>query len=326
MKIGWYSETNPSIVEKSVLYFNHVVNHFTPNANPNDVRLYTKENYIECLKNLTYNPENEVNDRFFVHLPYFQVFQEPDGKDIVIFDWYKDIVDATFDLPQVHGYYIADEPEVWGTEYTSIKTPFDQKLASQAFSYIKSKCDKPVLLVFCDRDLFMKTGMNKNINKICDVLGFDFYPYMTKSQINAKNLGFAQGSAEEKRWIQKEVQDFAKLYENLELKDQNTPYFCFVTQGCGEFNQKGEPNFGQRDVTVEELDFLYATVCDNFLKKPDYYLFWDKAYADKNVYMIAIEHITNLLFSANTYIDWNIKKKPSIFKRIVKTIKKILKR
>lgn len=324
MKIGWYSETQPSILEKSVLYFNHVVNYFTPNADKNDVRIYTKENYIQCLKNLPLSPNNEINERFFVHLPYFQVFPDQDGNEIVIFDWYKDIVDATFDLPQVYGYYIADEPEVWGSGYTSTNTAFDQKKAKQAFSYIKSKCDKPVMLVFCDQQLFFKTKLNKNINKICDVLAFDFYPFMTREQIKSKNLAFEPGSVEERRWLEKEVVGFAKLYENLKLKNQNTPYYGFVTQGCGEFDQNGEPNFGQRDFTAEELDFLFATVCDTFFKKPDYYLFWDKHYADKNMSSVALDHITNLVFSPNWYIDWDIKRKPSIFKRIMQKIKKFL--
>lgn len=323
MNIGWYSELHPSYSEKSILYFNHVVNAFTPNADKNNARIYTKENYIQCIKNLPTFDKTGVSDRFFVHLPYFQVFQEPDGKDIVIFDWYKDIIDATCDLPQVYGYYIADEPEVWGTEFTSIKTPFDQQKAMEAYAYCKERTDKPVLLVFCDRSLFLKAGMNKTINKICDILAFDFYPFMTQKQINVKNLGFVAGDENERRWIKDEIYKFVCLYAGLEAKSQNTPYWGFVTQGCGRLDKDKNPNFGQRDFTTEELNFLYTTLIESFREKPDYYFFWDKDYADDNAFSNAWSHIINLP-TLNYLNDISKPKKQSIFERIVVTIKKLL--
>jgi hypothetical protein len=323
MKIGWYSEQNPMAAEKSVLYFNHIVNFLTPNADHNDARIYTKENYINCLKNLPLYELSDVHDRFIVQLPYFQVYNDEKGNDIVIFDWYKDIVDATFDLPQIHGYYIADEPEVWGTPYTSIKTPFDKDKAAEAFSYIKSKCNKPVLLVFCDRDLFVENGFAPKINQICDVLGFDYYPFMTKNQIKQKNLGFEPDSQEERDWIERELKGFARLYDDLDKRGRKPPYFAFVTQGCGEFTDKGVLNFGQRDFTRQNLDFLYTKLVDIFEKQPDYYLFWDKSYADNNAFATAWDHILKIE-SLNYQIEQNQVKKQPIFKRIARKIKKLL--
>jgi hypothetical protein len=324
MNIGWYSEIYPSHSEKSILYFNHVVNAFTPNADKNDVRIYTKENYIQCIKNLPVFEKNGVTERFFVHLPYFQVYTDQSGNDIVIFDWYKDIIDATYDLPQVCGYYIADEPEVWGTEFTSTKTPFDQQMAMDAYSYCKERTNKPVLLVFCDRSLFLKSGMNKTINKICDILAFDFYPFMTQKQIDSKNLGFTAGDENERRWIKDEINKFTKFYSELETKNQHTPYWGFVTQGCGEFDKNRIENFGQRDFTSEDLNFLYTTVLRSFKEKPEYYFFWDKAYADDNAFGNAWGHIINI--PNLDYLAWYTKpKKPSIIQKIVGVIKKKLK-
>ena len=290
MITGYYDRVTNSADRKSIniCYFNHVVN--LQGGDPNDVSKYTKENYTKELKSiLRQNPDT----MFFIHLPVFQVYNNPDGSPITLVDWWSHIYTYTHKEINVAGYYVADEPEIYGTEYSD-QSPYPYELVlkwKRGWYDTLSKEEKtPLLAVFCDPDLlFKKKGILNTKYKYIgtsfdwwmysfgiDIFGFDLYPLQTQEHINKRGLGFTVGSDKEWEWIDAQFRKWILIMDEVKLAKRQTMY---VGQGCGSQDWAGEPNWGQRDFTEEELRRVFELYKKHH-GMPDYHILWSYSRCD----------------------------------------------
>ncbi len=315
---GWYDELKPTKGMHSIAYWNHVVNNFTPNADPNDVGLYTKDNYITCLVKML----DESSGRFWIQLPYFQVYPDQKGNEMVIFEEYAyDIIKKLSFHPNVVGFYLADEPEIWGSEYSSHKVRFDIEAGKRVFKHIKKyNAEKLALMVFCDELLLSKSNISRNLHLLTDIVGFDHYPFETQEQVDNKGKGYVIKTEFEYIKIRERIQRICRSIENI---GWSADRFMYVGQGAGSLTWTGTPTFGQRDPSEKELDMVIKEFCRNGLC-PRYYLFWSKTYSNEKVW----ETVWNHIRAVGEYTwSFSVPKDPvkkSIFRRILNFIRSII--
>lgn len=276
MITGWY-DISPSSKSGNVaiLYWNHAVNNYSPlgKVDKDDPSIYTLEHYIFSLQ-VALEKFYRHGKKLYVHLPFFQVYKTPEGNETILTEWWEPIVRHFATDPRVEGFYMADEPEVWGTEWSSHKTPFPHSLAISKYAMIKSITMKPVLVVFCDTALYEKSYGGRQ--PFFDIFGFDFYPFMTQTEINRKGLGFTTGSGYEKKWILERVKDWTSL-----IKRNRFPRVVYVGQGCGERDINGNLNWGQRDMVIEDFSLVGQMLREHIPVPLEGYLLWSWERADK---------------------------------------------
>lgn len=236
----------------------------------NDASLYTADHYIASLK-VYLDRLAESGRRTFVELPIGQVWDmtdwEPSG-------WTRQIVTAVHEHPGCAGFYIGDEPEVWGYSSANTFPVLTADFMKIRYDAVKAVTDKPVLVVFVDPPLMRnRYGSMLNPNeRFFDIFGFDNYPFekdreLSWSRVNSK------------------LQDMKSLWDAC-----GNPPLMYVGQGCGIVNLEGQPNFGQRNPSSEELDEMLGRVKGIF-GDPDYYLLWSWQYADSYMRALGNVHI-----------------------------------
>lgn len=310
--IGWYDELAPTQGMESIVYWNHAVNRLIPGADQNDVNLYTVESYIKALSML---PKN--GGRFWVQLPYFQVYTDELGKEIVIFEQYAyKIIDAFAHDDRVVGFYLADEPEIWGTEWSSHKDRFDKEAAKRVYRHIKSQNhEKLALMVFCDVWQMNWKFKPTDLVLMTDILGFDYYPYETQAQVDNKGRDYVIRTRSEWNYIKRRIRDISTLLKKYGFSSRSMMY---VGQGTGEFDWDGNPTFGQRDPYRHELASVIQEFYNNNVEFGRYF-FWSKSYSNENVWREVWAHIRDFEFQPP-----KDPRKPSIFRRIINFLKNLL--
>jgi len=318
MIFGWYDELKPTKGMHSIAYWNHVVNEITPDANPNDVSLYTKKNYIKCLVKML----DASSGKFWIQLPYFQVYHNLNGQEIVIFEEYAyDIIRHFSHHDKVVGFYIADEPEIWGTEYSDHKHKFDVEAGKRVFKHIKNtNHEKLGLMVFCDEFLLSTSNIARNLHLLTDVVGFDYYPFETQKQVDEKGRGYVIKTQFEYTKVRERIGRICRTLYNFGVTSSR---FMYVGQGTGDKTWTGATTFGQRDPSLEELNLVIGEFHKNDLL-PRYYLFWSKSYSNQNVWETVWEHIRKVSDTVWAYPVPKDPRKPSIFRRIINFFKTIL--
>ena len=311
---GWYDELKPSVGMESIVYWNHAVNELIPGADPNDPNLYTLKRYLTALGNL---PKN--GGKFWVQLPYFQVYPDSKGNETVIFEdyAYEIINHCAFDDRFV-GFYLADEPEVWGSQWSSHKLKFDQAAAMRVYKHIKStNSEKLALMVFCDTVLMNRLFLPKNMVLMTDVLGFDFYPFNTQENVDKRGLGYVIKTQSEYNHIIGQIKDIVKTLKRYNVTINRLMY---VGQGTGEKDWKGRPTFGQRDATSAELRLVYNAFLMEGIEFKRYF-FWSKTYSNDFVWNQVWQHINNVSTEQMPPKDPH---KLSLFQRIINFLKNLL--
>jgi hypothetical protein len=289
MKTGWYDNYEPRKSTTKVLYHNSVVNVVDDFQNPNNAELYTKENYIAALHSLR---EAGLLQDSFVQLPVFQVYNDQNGEEIELVDWWF-VLYAEF-WPFVLGFYIADEPEIWGTEYGPYnrKYPYEKVKSWKDLYYdtLDPSFQVPLLAVFCD--VMLLEPKTDYWFDVCTIFGFDFYPLMTKEEIAKKGLSFKPGSKAEMDWIKQKFAAWIPILRQFSGRE-----IMYVGQGCGIRAEDGSDNWGQRDFSATELNMVYQAYLEVMGQEPDYYVLWSWSRADNltkikcDVHLIQAEQI-----------------------------------
>jgi hypothetical protein len=238
-----------------------------------DVGIYVLEHYIFSLQ-VALEKFNRRGKIVFIHLPFFQVYNAPDGSEIILTDWWETIVKHFNRDSRVAGFYIADEPEVWGSEWSSHKTGFPHSQAVSLYTSLKKHTEKDILAVFCDIDLYRKAYADKP--PFFDIFGFDFYPFSTQSEISRRGLGFLAKSKKEGLWIEEVVKKWASLIFEYKFKR-----VYYVGQGCGERSINGDKNWTQRDMTLEDFGLLGGFLRKHLPVMLEGYILWSWDRADK---------------------------------------------
>lgn len=255
MNIGWYDSTPSEPYNAAILYWNHVVNNYSPlvKVDKDDPDLYTLEHYIFSLQEALAK-FGKQGTRLFIQLPFFQVYDDPNGNEIILTDWWIPIVRHFKDDLRVAGFYMADEPEVWGTKWSSHRTPFEYEFGYVWYRLIKSIAPaKDVLCVFCDTELFSQKYGDKPA--FFDIFGFDFYPFMAAFSIDSKGLGFMPDTKAERRWIRSRFREWGKIISRYGYER-----VVYVGQGCGNRAMDGSPNWGQRDINRHHHSFVLRCI------------------------------------------------------------------
>lgn len=276
VEIGWYS---PNLKESSgsisIEYWNGVVNKYSPRGrvDPNDASLYTLEHYLASLK--VYLDECEANGkRAFVDIPIGQVWDMNDWEPA---SWLPRIVDGIDSHRAVAGYYMADEPEIWGYREANSYPVLEIDFMQSRYQSIKRLSSKPVLVVFADVPLLRERyGRVMNpAGRFFDIFGFDYYPFLGQDDV---------------RWdrISSKLEAMGTLWQS----SGSLPVF-YAGQGCGDVNEDGKPNFGQRNPTSEELDEMLARVKGIF-GEPAFYMLWSWQYADSYMRTLGNVHLESV--------------------------------
>jgi len=163
---------------------------------------------------------------------------------------YRQIIRDNKNHPALYGWYISDEPELWGTS---------PSIVNQYYTWTKSEDPgHPALIAHC------QVASPDYLNGY-DQLMLDYYPGWTLYDGNLFNW-MVRGSYN--RW-----QDgiaFAKQY--------NRPFFA-VGLGFGA-NQDGTPNNGTRDLNYDEYRFhVFSAIVQGVTG----FLFWEDDWANTRV-------------------------------------------
>jgi hypothetical protein len=288
LETGWYSpDLDISSGGVFIEYWNGVVNKYSPRGivDPNDASLYTAEHYITCL-NLYLERLSESGRRAFIELPIGQVWNMADWEPA---RWTAQIVSAVHGQKACAGFYIGDEPEVWGYSSANTFPVLTADFMKARYKTVKAITDKPVLAVFVDPPLMRDrygTVLNPS-DRFFDIFGFDNYPFEKDRELNWSRVN-------------------SKLLDMKALWDAcGSPPLMYVGQGCGNVNLSGQPNFGQRNPSSEELDEMLGRVKGIF-GNLDYYLLWSWQYADQYMHALGNVHLETVsdVVSIGPELSW----------------------
>jgi len=308
MITGYYDRVNNSAGRRSVniCYYNHVVN--LNGGDPNDVTKYTKENYIARLREMM---RENLDTLFFVHLPAFQVYDDPEGNPITLVDWWTDIYMGVHGEINLAGFYIADEPEIYGTEYSDQPPyPYFEALRWKVDWYeaMPEEYKFPLLAVFCDVTLLnrkksyrLDEEMWVEVSELkwwmgffqLDIFGMDFYPLQTQQQVNSRGLGFQIGTSKEWDWIESQFKSWIPVFSYAAIRPKMVRTM-YVGQGCGTRDWNGDPNWGQRNCTAQELRQVFE-LYKKHLGMPDYHVLWSFSRSDHFMWGETEEYLENIL-------------------------------
>lgn len=284
MKTGYYSPDLRQTKGVHVAYWNDIAVRYG-NKNPNDVANFTLEAFLSACSDYLYHCAFH-GSKSFIQLPINQVWSVTDWEPAT---WLADIVSTFKDHPALAGWYLADEPEVWGYSEPGpdgVPINANPKL-THSFLYDRyRKCkqlapDVPVLVVFCDLALYDKAYSGKP--PFYDIFGFDYYPF-------TDHKGHAL------RWDR---------FTEWRKRSRNHPVM-YVAQGCGRSagwtDENGEfKRFGQLDMTAGQFDEQYIRAVDEFGNQLKYYLLWDWHYADENMRVLGKEHLIRIEYDTITF-------------------------
>lgn len=243
---GWYNSTYNS--DLSVWNWNKILDKYDP-RDSNDVSKYTPDSYVAACKRLV--ADVKPGGKVYIPLPWDQVYNGDSGIPDNILWWWEHIVFELDKFEQVAGYYMADEPEHWNTQWGDRVYAYQgPEHLYKRYAYMKTLSKKPVLVVHCDLNLY---DFNR---KYCDVFGVDIYPFKQDGDI-----------------------PMGTFRNNVITWKQIASHFCplstiFVFQGCGD-----SAGYGQRNFLASEGISYLSLVVENF----DAILFWDFPHADESM-------------------------------------------
>jgi hypothetical protein len=296
LETGWYSpDLDASSGSIFIEYWNGVVNKYSPRerVDVNDASLYTAEHYISSLGVYLEKLSNSGR-RAFVELPIGQVWNMADWEPA---RWTTQIVRAVHEHPACAGFYIGDEPEVWGYSSANTFPVLTADFMKERYKAVRAVTDKPVLAVFVDPPLMRNRygSMLNEKDRFFDIFGFDNYPFEKDRELNWQR-------------VNSKLQDMKSLWDA-----SGNPPLMYVGQGCGSVNVDEQPNFGQRNPSSDELDQMLGRVKGIF-GDPDYYLLWSWQYADQ--YMRALGNVH--LETVSDVVT--VAPEPSWFRRLLKRV------
>ncbi len=259
----------------------------------NDAALYTSAHYISSL-NVYLDRLAESGQRAFIELPIGQVWNMTDWEPA---RWTSQIVAAVHKHKACEGFYIGDEPEVWGYSSANTFPVLTADFIKERYKAVKAITSKPVLVVFVDPPLMRNRygSMLNPADRFFDIFGFDNYPFEKDRELNWSR-------------VNSKLQDMKSLWDAC-----GKPPLMYVGQGCGSVSIEGQPNFGQRNPNSEELDQMLGRVKGIF-GDPDYYLLWSLQYADQ--YMRALGNVH--LETVSDVVT--VAPEPSWFRKLLKRI------
>ena len=285
MNIGYYSPDLKVTKGTHVAYWNDIAVRYG-SKDPNDASNFTKEAFIKACGDYLYHCQLHGSSSF-IQLPINQVWSITDWEPAT---WHSDIVSQFKDHPALAGWYIADEPEVWGYSEPSpdgvpinVNPPLTHHFLHSRYLKCKDLAPHvPVLVVFCDLALYDKSYAGKPA--FYDIFGFDYY-------------AFTDHAGHALQWGR---------FTEWRKRAHNHPVM-FVAQGCGHSagwtDETGEfRRFGQLDMTVEQFDEQYIRAVDEFGNQLKYYLLWDWHYADENMRDLGKEHLLRVEHDTLIYV------------------------
>lgn len=238
---NWYNGISPL----SVWNWNVILDRFDP-RDRNDVAKYTLKSYIAACKSLL--SHLKITDRVYIPLPWDQVYNNQYGHPDSLLLWWRHIVFELDKFEQVAGYYLADEPEHWNTQWGDhVHAYTGPRQLALKYREVKRLTNKPLLVVHCDLSLYSFP------EKYCDQVGVDIYPFRESGDIELDTF-----------------KDMLKAWKKL-LKD--IPRRMFVFQGAGK-----SAGYGQRNFSFDEASPYISAIKDEEFA-PDL-LFWDYPHSD----------------------------------------------
>lgn len=285
MMTGYYSPDLRQTKGIHVAYWNDIAVRYG-NKNPNDAANFTLEAYLSACSDYLDHCSFH-GSKSFIQLPINQVWSVTDWEPA---EWLADIVNEFKDHPALAGWYLADEPEVWGYSEPGpdgVPINANPKL-SHSFLYKRYlRCKElaphvPVLVVFCDLSLYDKAYSGKPA--FYDIFGFDYYP-------------FTDHEGHALQW---------RRFAEWRKRSRNHPVMN-VAQGCGSSagwtDEHGEfRRFRQLNMTAEQFDEQYTRAVDEFGNQLKYYLLWDWHYADENMRELGREHLLRVEHDTLAYV------------------------
>jgi hypothetical protein len=263
--IGWYdpgfsSDLQPDAVgniaagDVAIYYWNGLIDRYNPSGGAfND---YSKASYLIALNNLLTTSKK----RIIVDLPYWDVSGNYQSENILT-SWWVDIINATKENPKVIGYYLFDEPEVWG--YFNSIPELTHTTALSAYNLVKANTTKDVYSAFVDIALFSKYS---GLAPFWDVFMFDAYDFLTQAKLD-ENCPvnpvwcYTAGSQTERDYVEQRLLN----WKTEVIIPNNISRVVFIMQGHGEVRQdpvtgvsSSEPQyvFGMRTMTELEYNFI----------------------------------------------------------------------
>jgi hypothetical protein len=261
--IGWYdpgyttqlqpdTAGNIAAGDVAIHYWNGLIDRYNPSGS--QFNEYSKESYITALNNLLANS----NKRVIVDLPYWDVSGTYTTN---LTSWWADIINATKNNPKVIGYYLFDEPEVWG--YFNNIPELTHAQALSAYNLVKANTTKDAYSVFTDITLFNKYS---GLAPFWDVFMFDAYDFITQEKLDANCIVsppwcYTAGSNTERDYVEQRLLN----WKTQVIIPNNISRIVFVMQGHGEVRQdpvtgasSSEPQyvFGMRTMTELEYNFI----------------------------------------------------------------------
>lgn len=257
---GWYD----GVIEQSfgnvtLFYFNGLITNNLPDFTIGD--LYDKDRYIQAIKNFA-----SVTDKsIIVQLPYWNVNGTFNLSDKLT-SWWSDVVEQTQHLPQIHGYYLFDEPEYWGTSLAPNIPELTHTEAMDLYNIVKSKTNKPTFVAFASLSNF--EAKYKNLTPFYDVFMFDVYPFLSDETLAQNSWIGPRGSEGELNYILERITRWKPV---VELLNMPTVYI-----GQAYFS----PEFPTRRRLSREDMALTTSIIKEHFPNLDGYMLWSWLYND----------------------------------------------
>jgi len=297
--IGWYdpgytndlqADTSGNIAagDTAIFYWNGAIDRYNPSGE--EFNVYSKESYITALNNIL----STTSKNIIVQLPYWDVSGSFENANKLT-SWWPDVINATKNNNKVIGYYLFDEPEVWGSASAPNIPQLTHTEALSLYNVVKANTTKDAYAVFTDVQLFnFKPGGNEikygGLTPFWDVFMFDAYDFLTQAELDIKCAAFTgspwcytAGSTQERDYVK------ARLlrWKNEVINEYGYTRVVFVMQGHGDTRQDPVTGtsttdpafvFGMRTMTDNEYDFIIDTLKDEF--NLEGLLVWSWVYAN----------------------------------------------
>lgn len=260
--VGWYDPTftadtsgNTPVGDVMIFYWNGLIDKYNPSGGPfND---YSLQSYLLALNNMLIT----VDKRVIVDLPVWDVSGNY-GEQNLLIDWWEQIINNTKNHQNVIGYYLFDEPEVWG--YFNSIPELTHSSALSFYQLAKQYTTKDIYSVFNDITLFNQKYGGQT--PFWDVFMFDAYDFLEQSVLDTRCSAnpvwcYTAGSQDERNYVEQRLLN----WKTQVITPYNYNRVVFVMQGHGNVRQDPVTGatttdpayvFGMRTMTADEYNFI----------------------------------------------------------------------
>jgi hypothetical protein len=178
---GWFTRW-PNAMQAGdtyMTYWNIVIDLYLPD----ETNVLSFDQYSRALDNYLGYLQAEGRTAL-VQLPHWDANTSP--PTFTLESWWPDLIDRFDGHPALRGWYMLDEPELQGELPGDTRPIFTHEEGMRLYNIVKSRSNTDVYVVFAVTTWF--TSKYRGRTPFWDVFMFDFYPWLTQTEVDAREL------------------------------------------------------------------------------------------------------------------------------------------